>query len=442
MPARSKSITDQNLIPSSITQTKRSFVLPVECEDLKSCSRETAKYVQRFERFQLAESAHLLVDGRQAFPEMLSGIDSSTKSVDMETYTFCADRTGRRFQESLRRAARRGVQVRLIYDYIGSLGIPDRFVREMVDDGVNVSVYHPLILSRPSWAINRRDHRKILIIDQIFGFTGGINISDEYVGPEEGGKGWRDTHVRLDGQQVALWMQQLYEYSWRHSTPYYHTRTNTMKLRAGIRRHFMKPVTIKTLAKTAAAADLHEKGKVAVQILGNREFHCRRRIHQAYLHAIQNARFYVLIENAYFIPDGHVREALAQAVKRGVTVAMVVAKNGDVPIAAYASRNLYNTLLESGVRIFEWPRAMMHAKTAVIDDAWAIVGSYNFDSRSLFHQLEAVAVIADPIFARRLREQTMTDITQCEEVTLEQHKMRPWYRRLLEPAAYLLHYWL
>jgi len=119
-----------------------------------------------------------------------------------------------------------------------------------------------------------------------------------------------------------------------------------------------------------------------------------------------------------------------------------VARHSDVAIAAYASRNLYSELLRSGVRIFEWPQGMLHAKTAAVDDAWAIVGSYNFDHRSLFHQLEAVAVAADPGFVRRLRDQTLADLARCHELTLWEHESRSWRQMLLESGAHLLRYWL
>jgi cardiolipin synthase len=150
----------------------------------------------------------------------------------------------------------------------------------------------------------------------------------------------------------------------------------------------------------------------------------------------------VLIENAYFIPSPSVRRALLQAVRRGVVVAVVLTARSDVPITAYATRWLYGALLSGGVRIFEWPVSMMHAKTAVFDDAWAIIGSYNFDHRSLLHQLESVAVVADPGLAAQLRDQTLADISHCYEVRLDVHRRRPWWKKALEFLAYLLRHWL
>ena len=181
---------------------------------------------------------------------------------------------------------------------------------------------------------------------------------------------------------------------------------------------------------------------MAVQILGNEEFRFRRRIRKAYLQAMASARRYILIENAYFIPDRRVRQALGRAVRRGVTVAVVVASQGDVRIAEYASRSLYGQLLAAGIRIFEWPGGMMHAKTAVIDDTWAIVGSYNFDAISLLRQLEVAAVVADPRFACQLREQTLADVTRCHEVTRSEWAARPWSQKFVEALAHGVRRWL
>ena len=161
-----------------------------------------------------------------------------------------------------------------------------------------------------------------------------------------------------------------------------------------------------------------------VRVLGNAAFRPRFRIRRAYLHAIRHAQRYILIENAYFIPDAGVRRALASAVKRGVVVAVAVARQSDVRVVAYASRSLYGTLLDSGVRLFEWQRGMLHAKTAVIDDAWSVVGSYNFDQRSLMHQLEAVAVIADPKFAGAVSRRMVHGLAGSEPVDPTAHGRR------------------
>ena len=435
------------------------------------------RYVRFPGRFQRAATVKLLVNGSEAYPEMLAAIHAATGTVDLDTYMIRADHTGTLFQEAMRRAAQRGVRVRLLYDYIGSRGLPDRFVRDLLAGGVEAAVYHPPVFNRPIWVMNRRDHRKILVVDRRILFIGGLNVADDYASVEDGGGGWRDTHLRIDGSDMAEAGERLFDMGWQDATAYGDMTTRSSRLKDRVRtglRRFVGTMEApqaadaldaksgarrrssyggqpgispagrhwqpgEALAKSGAGPDA---GGVAAQIIGNEEFRYRRRIRHAYLYAIRHARRYILIENAYFIPDRGVRRALIRAVQRGVFVAVAVARHNDVAIAALAGRSLYSELLERGVRIFEWPHGMLHAKTAVIDDGWAIVGSYNFDRRSLLHQLEAVAVVADADFAVRLRDQTMADLAQCHEVTLHEHESRSWIHMLQESGAYMLRYWL
>ncbi|MDI6774118.1 MAG: DUF2062 domain-containing protein [Verrucomicrobiota bacterium] len=420
------------------------LILPPPLAPPPAPTDPVARYARYPARFQYASAARLLVDGREAYPEMLAAIGSAAATVDLETYIFRADRVGARFQDALIRAAHGGARVRLLYDYIGSLGLPECFVHALTEAGVEVAVYNPLVWTRPLWAINRRDHRKILVVDRRTAFTGGLNISDDYDSAAASGGEWRDTHIRLDGADVAQAAERLFEQGWRQAIPYAESATPAARLKARARRRLRSLVIMRQGEEhgpdtTGAPSGA---GNVPVHIIGNKEFRCRLRIHRAYLRAIRRAQRYILIENAYFIPNRPVRRALARAARRGVLVIVAVARQSDVTFAAYAGRNLYSELLSCGVRIFEWPHSMLHAKTAVIDDAWAIVGSYNFDHRSFVHQLEAVAVVADPALASCLREQTMTDLAQCREVTLSQHESRSWRAMLLESGAYALRYWL
>lgn len=400
--------------------------------------RIVRRYARRDMRFVSADSARLLVDASEAYPEMLVAIDAAAEHVEMETYILRDDAAGRAFQQALIRAASRGVNVRLLYDWIGSIALPGHFVRELADAGVAVSVFHPLVWRRPVWAVNKRDHRKMLIVDDTVSFTGGLNIGDEYQGLADGGQGWRDTHVQLDGPQVAAEMLALFEYGWRRAAPYAGTLTRRKRLKSKIRRR-MEALSRR---KGRPAAHPHRADGIPVSIIGNEVLRYRRRIHHAYLRAICGAQRYVLIENAYFIPSRPVRRALVKAARRGVFVGIVVGERSDVPITAYAMRWLYDPLLAGGVRLFEWPVSVMHAKTAVIDDAWLIVGSYNFDHRSLLHNLECVAVAADADLAIRLRDQTLADIAHCREVALAAHRKRPWLTKAMQYVAYLLRHWL
>jgi len=394
-----------------------------------------ARYALHPDNFHEASLAKLLVDGRQAYPAMLEAIGAAKTKVDLETYILQADRTGLRFQEALVKAAARGVKIRLLYDAVGSLSLSQDYVDPLLAMGVEIGVYHPLLFPRPSWALNRRDHRKILLADERVSFTGGINISDHYSPKEDEGHGWRDTHVHLEGRSVASELQALFDYAW-HKAQYLKPGQPKRRPVMDIVRSFLPPRRSERLKPAGVV-----KG-VAVEVISNREFRMRRRIRAAYLHAIRRAQRYILIETGFFLPDRGIRRALRNAVKRGVVVAVGVSRVTDPKISAWAGRALYSELLPAGVRIFEWPDEMLHAKTAVIDDAWSVVGSYNINSRSLFHDLEMVAVIANVEFAQVLRKQTLDDLARSKEITLQEHETRSWKRMLLESLAYSLRYWL
>jgi cardiolipin synthase len=402
-----------------------------------------ARYANRPERYQLADSARLLINGRETFTAMLTAIGGAQRSVDLETYTIQDDGVGRQFQAALIRAAARGVRVRLLYDYIGSRGLPEPFVAALRTAGVAVAVYHPPVFGRILQTINRRNHRKLLVVDQALLFAGGLNLTDEYAEPPDRGDGWRDTHAVFAGAAVAGAGLRLFAHDWQRATPYPETTPPPARWRNGVRR-LHRILTIRHLWRQATdqLRQALREGRVAVQVVGNEAFRHRHAIHQAYLHAIRNARHYILIENAYFIPPRSIRRALAQAAARGVHVAVAVPRNSDVPIVAHASRHLYDRLLARGIRIYEWPHTMLHAKTAVMDDAWSVVGSYNLDRRSFFHQLEVVVTVLDRNFARHLRAQTLADLARCHEITRAEHARRSWRRRLLEAVAYAFRYWL
>lgn len=409
------------------------LVLPSPTTDEAQISESAAlrRYALRPQTYTRADRITLLLDGCQAYPEMLRAIAEAKESVALETYILRADKTGESFGRELAKAARRGVKVRLLYDFVGALGLPEKFIHELLAANVRVSTYRPLTtaLGRSLFTFHRRDHRKILVVDDRVSFTGGINISHDNAAACDGGMAWRDMHVRIEGAAVAAQLKSLIDETWKTADAF------------------------PPISKVDAPSDEQPDEKfppllpatssdVLVQVINNKEFLQRYRLRRAYLHAIRHARRYILIENAYFVPDRGVRRALYRAVKRGVTVSAGVAMYSDVKIVAMASRALYSEMLSHGVRLFEYPRSMLHSKVAVIDDAWAIVSSYNLDHRSLRHNLEAGVLIVNKPFAVAMRDQILKDITESREVTPEFHGARPWDEVLMESLAYQGRYWL
>ena len=358
----------------------------------------------------------LLVDGGQAFPAMLEAIDGAERTVLMESYIFHDDEAGRLFAGALARAAARGVITCLGVDGLGTMHVPAAFFEEMERAGVRVLEYRPPSPWRRQWGLLRRNHRKLLVVDNAVGFTGGINIGDEWLPREQGGLGWHDIHVRIEGPAVRE-LTRLSISTWRT-----HGEVDLPP------HEFLPP--------SPAAGDTW------AAVVGSRERKRRKAIRQSYLHAINRARRYIYLANAYFLPDRAYRHALGNAVKRGVDVRVMVPARGDILAVQLASQSLYGRLLRRGVRLFLWNDALLHAKTAVIDDLWATAGSFNIDHRSWAMNLEVNANIVGPVFAGRLREQFEEDQQRCTELAYHVWRRRPWPLRFLERFFGLFRRWM
>ncbi len=360
----------------------------------------------------------VLRDGARTYPAMLEAIRHAREYIHLETYILVADRTGRRFGEALIERARAGVDVRLLYDSLGSIGLATEFVAELQHAGVRTAEYNPIAPWRPRFALNQRDHRKILVVDGRIGFTGGLNISDDYAAVEDGGVGWHDMHCKIEGPAVTE-LARLFRRTW---------------IRAGGDAF---PLIEQRADESVVSLDT-----ALARILGNEGRRRRTPIRRVYLHAIRRAHKTIAITNAYFIPDRGIRRALVNAVRRGVQVRVVVPSRSDVPAVQWATRHLYARLLKAGVKVYEWTGRMVHAKTAVIDEVWSTIGSSNLDYRSLKVNLEVVAIIIDRTFGRRMAEQFVLDVAESDEIQLEVWRKRPWWHRPIEWIFFQLRSWL
>jgi cardiolipin synthase len=360
----------------------------------------------------------VLHDGQEAYPSMLEAIRGAREYVHLETYILQSDRIGRMFGDALCERARAGVAVRLLFDSVGAFSVSTVWLAELRAAGVQVAEFRPIAPWRRRWGVNKRDHRKILVVDGTVGFTGGLNIGEEYESVENGGGGWHDIHARVEGPAVAE-LARLFRRTWvlAGGTPY--------------------PVYEQPAEEVVATS-----GTAFALAIGNEDLTRRASIRRAYLYAMRRAKKMISLENAYFIPDRGIRRVLANAVKRGVSVRVIVPGNSDLKSAQYAGQWLFAKLLKAGVKIFVWPERMMHAKTAVVDSAWSTIGSYNLDARSLFHNLEATLAVVDRTFGAQLQAQFDRDVTKCRELELAVWKKRPWWMKVFEWCCYQFRHWL
>jgi cardiolipin synthase A/B len=347
----------------------------------------------------------LLKNGGELFPAMIAAIDAAQFEVRVETYIFRDDNSGEAIADSLKRAARRGVAVRVLVDGFGSHETNPKFFDSLREAGVTLLLFRPdyrwISMRR---AHLRRTHRKITLVDARIAFVGGINLIDDFTESLSDFPRY-DYAVKVEGPVIAS-IYHATERLWK-LVAWWHVRK--MGAKAEIRRWLRRPQTDLKLInaeRTALANATENNGKVGnmrAQFLARDNFRNRREIEEAYLAAIKSATKKILIVNSYFLPGRRFRRELIAAASRGVEVTLLLQGRADHALLQMATRALYEQLLGAGVKIYEYEKSMMHCKVAAIDDAWATVGSSNLDPFSLFLNREANVVVLDEGFARNLR---------------------------------------
>lgn len=354
-----------------------------------------------------------LVDGAEAYPAMLDAISAAQRYVHLETYVLEEDIMGRTFARVLIERARAGIHARLIYDAVGGITLSAGFIGDLRDADIEVLEYRPLVPWKGRFA--RRDHRKILVVDGEVAFTGGLNIGDDYAPESLGGHGWRDTHCRIHGPVVAQ-LDQMFSESWHHGGG-------------------------KPYPPYPAPEPPPEPGAELAVAVGSDHWGKRMAIRRHYMHAIRTAREYIYLANAYFLPDPGVRRALIRAARRGVSVHIMTSANSDLKSVQFASEATYRRFLRNGVHVHLWPRTTMHAKTAVVDGVWSVIGSYNLDYNSLFRHLEVVVAIVSRGFAEEMRAIYTSDLERCAELSLPEWRRRPRWRKVAAWFFYKFRRW-
>jgi cardiolipin synthase len=375
------------------------------------------RYIEDPETLVAGNAVRLLRDGREAFPAWLAGIEAARTRVSLEMYIFSDDTIGRRFAAALIAAARRGVVVRLLYDFVGCRDTPAAFFEALRAGGVHTIVYHrPRFGRRRFWKLWRRNHRKTLVCDGRVAFTGGLNLSDEWLEAEAGGGGWHDAAVRLEGPVVTV-LEATFLATWNR------------RARKSAR------LAPEGLVKRPVAGDAD------VAVVVNSEFRERFVIRRSGLYAARDGRARIVLANPYFVPDRGILRALANGVARGLDVRLLVPRVSDSRVIDFAARAVFERLLRAGVRIWRSP-AFIHTKLLAVDDQFVSIGSYNLDQRSLAYNLELVVNIIDGPCNAAAVAMLEEDMAASTELTLAAFARRSWFVRVLERLAYALRRWL
>jgi cardiolipin synthase len=349
-----------------------------------------------------------LCTGREVFAAMLASINSAHQSICLETYTYKADSLGELFREALIRACRRGVAVRLIYDALGSYGLPGTFFEPLRAAGGEVRQFNPIALNR----MGIRDHRKILVCDEQVAFVGGFNISTEYEG-DGVTRGWCDLGLKVEGPLAAELVAAFDEIFQR--ADFQHKRF--MRLRKFDAKKIVRAPSEELLLSGPG------RGRSPI-----------KRALRSDLAVASGVQIIV----AYFLPTWRIRRQLMRVVRKGGTVDLILAGKSDVAVSQLAGQSLYRRLLKSGIRIYEYEPQILHAKLIIIDGA-VYAGSANLDQRSLNINYELMIRFENKDFAEQARQIFANTLKHCQPVTLEGwRKSRTLWRRLKQFWAYFL----
>jgi cardiolipin synthase len=423
-------VTSQGSLPSGAGERVVDTRLGQQADDARVQELVEAFREQAATPLVAGNRVSLLIDGPETLEAISEAIEAARHHVHIETYIFADDEIGREFRDLLIKRRGEGVEIRVIYDAIGSVTTPPAFFDVMRAAGIEVRPFRPLdpVRTPLPWKINNRDHRKIVVVDGRIAFTGGINISSTYAsastvrpGPQQGrDEAWRDTHVRIEGP-VASQFQSLFLATWARAGGKLDTEAP-----ADPYHPLVEPAGAELVAAVATDGDDASEAT----------------IYGTYMATIRHASRRLWITQAYFAPNKEMRRAFIEAAQRGVDVRLIVPGFTDSGLIFHASRASYDELLKGGVRIYEQPHALLHAKTAVADGALSMVGSANLDMRSFLHNNEVNAVIVGSDFARRMEAVFERDLRASRELDLEQWRKRPLGDKLKELGSKALSYWL
>jgi len=354
----------------------------------------------------------VLTNGAQFYPAMLDAIGSATRSINMECYIFQPGKIADQFIEALSARARLGINVTIVVDAIGSFHLWGRSLRRLREAGCRVDSYQRMEWHRLA-RLNNRTHRELLIVDGRIAFVGGAGIADWWAFPRKGAPPWRDTMARIEGPIVAA-LQGVAAENWLEccgeiiTGPEYFPNLEP----AGETTGFV----IKSSPSDRATAS-----RVAFQLL------------------MEGADHHIRISTPYFLPDRALRRALVNLAKRGVAVSVIVpGHHTDQRWVRLASRRMWGQLLEAGVRIHEYRKAMTHNKVLIVDELWAVLGTTNIDNRSFEHNDEINVALRDPQLASRLLQDYEQDLLDSEEITLERWRRRPLWEKVVGPFIWIL----
>lgn len=409
---------DRHIWEKSLNQlTKRSMIEFAEQKQLE-LPEEHKELIQLFvnQNFALPfknNETDVYVSGYEFFPALLAEISKATHHIHIVSYIIDDDPLGRLLRDALIDKARKGIEVRLLFDDVGSWKTANRFFEQMREEGIEVHPFMPVRFPAFTGKVNYRNHRKIIVIDGKVGFIGGMNLAQRYV---KGHKGimWRDTHVKISGAAV-YGLQRAFLIDWFHAD-----RTLITD------RKYYPDTTI-------------TPNNNLIQIVTSSPTNVWEELEQGYIKILLSAKRYVYMETPYFLPTEPIFFAMRTAALSGVDVRLMVSLKTDSKLVQMASRSYLTQTIQAGVKVICYEEGFNHTKLLVADDNVATIGSANIDFRSFENNFEANAFFYDKSMAQRIKDIFLTDETKCvplEKIKEINHKS--FIYRLWESVVRLL----
>lgn len=354
----------------------------------------------------------VLNNGEETFPAIFTAIAKARKFIHLEYYIFEKGELTARLKTLLIEKAKAGVEVRIIYDDVGSWSLPKKYIREMREAGIQIYPFLPVRIHIVANKANYRNHRKIVVIDGEVAFVGGLNFADRYLYGVPGIGVWRDTHLRVRGEAVTS-LQTVFLIDW----------------------YFVRQELL--LDKDEYLPHKREDGNVVVQAVTSGPDSDWASIQQSYYTLINIAKKYVFISTPYFMPGETTLNAIKTAAMSGVDVRILLPYKSDSRLTNWCSRSYVGELLEAGVKIFWYTKGINHSKVIVVDGIVASVGTANMDIRSFEQNFEVNLMIYDRMIAKQLATYFIEDIESGKEEHPNRWNSRPKLRQLAESVARL-----
>lgn len=390
------------------------YMLPRDLSQFTPEEQRLLQLSQRLARtpFSMATRTKVLTNGEETFSSILRELKKAEHHIHMEYYIYRADDIGREIQKTLIEKAKAGVEVRFMFDAVGSIGLPKSFIRELEEAGVKVGIYGKVRFLALSSRVNYRNHRKIVVIDGRTGFIGGLNVGDEYLSRSKTYGFWRDTHMLVKGEAVRS-LQIIFLQDWKYVTG----------------------ETIMSLPYLSPELETGCGG--AVQIIPSGPDNESRTLKNIFFSMMSSAKKSIWLATPYFIPDDDIFTALKIAGLSGLDVRILFPAKPDKWLPFLASHSYFPELLEAGVKIFEYEKGFLHSKLLIVDGEVATVGTANMDMRSFHLNFEVNALLVRTDSIAQMVKDFERDLLSTKQIEYKEFMEKKLFVRFMESAARL-----